>query len=122
MQTCNAKNTHDQTRSALLLRRNHQCFVLSVKHNVLSPKHNISVDLEVRTAVALHATEAGVSIDLSKGDCVAGDHGGVCLAHCDAEVWELGVAGIGESTDLSIVGCALDFGVVRVGHLRVNKE
>lgn len=88
----------------------------------MSPKHDITVDLDVGTTIGLHATEASIGIDLGKGDCVTGDHGCVGSTHCYAEVWELGVAGVGKATDLGVVGCALDFCVVGVCDLGVDEE
>jgi len=107
---------------ALLLRRNHQLLVGSVKDDVLRAEHDITVDLEVGTTVALDSTEAGVGIDLSEGDGVSGNHGHVGGSNGDTEIRELGVAGICESTDLSVVDGTGNLLVVGIGDLLVNKE
>jgi hypothetical protein len=106
----------------LRLRRNLQRLVLAVKNDILAPKHNITIDLQSRAAVALYAAEACVGVDLSEGDGVTGDHGHVVGADVDAEVWESGVARVGEATDLGVVGGALDLGVVGIGDCVVDEE
>lgn len=118
---CNAK-INPKSNHNLFLGRHHQRLVLPVEDNVLSPEHDITVDLEIGTAVGLHTTEACVCVDLGEGDGVTGDHGGVGRTHCYAEVGQLGVAGVGEAAYLGVVGCALDFCVVGVGDLRVDEE
>ena len=70
----------------LLLWRNHQLLILPVKHNIIAPEHNISVNLEVGAAVALDAAKAGVGVDLGEGDGVSRDHGGVGRTHSNAKV------------------------------------
>jgi hypothetical protein len=116
------KTTHKPGASHLLLRCHHQSLVLSIENNVLSSEHDITVDLKVGSTVALYTTEASVGVDLGKGNCITGDHGGVRWAHGNTEIWELSVAGVGETAYLSVVGCALDLCVVGVCDLWVDEE
>jgi len=118
---CNAKN-QQQHSHALFLRRNHQSLVLSIKDNILSPKHDISVDLKIGTTITLHATKTSVGVNLGKGNSVTRDHSGVIWTHGDAKGWEDSVARVCEAAYLRIVGCTLNFGVVCVGNLGVDKE
>jgi hypothetical protein len=116
------KTTQKHKVTLLLLRRHHQSLVLSIENNVLSSEHDITVDLKVGSTVTLYTAEASVGIDLSKGDGVAGNHGGVRWAHCNTKIWELGVAGVGESAYLGVVGRTLDLCVVGVRDLGVDEE
>ena len=115
-------NDKQMQTDLLLLRCHHQGLVLSVENDILSSEHDVAVDLEVGAAVALDTTEAGVGIDLSERDGVTGDHGRVGWTHGDTEIWELCVAGVGETADLSVVGCASDLCVVGVCDLWVDEE
>lgn len=94
----------------------------AVKHHVLRPEHDVAVDLQVGPSVALDAAEAGVLVDLRKGDHVAGNHGRVVVADCHAEVWELSVARVGVAADFRVVFGALYFAVVGLGDSRIDEQ
>lgn len=116
-------STHAETKNPnLSLRRNLQLLVLSIKHNILGPEHNITIDLDVRTAIALDPTEAGVSVDLGECDCGTRDLGHVGRAHSDGEVRERGVAGVGEAADLGVVDGTGYFGVIGCGDRCIDEE
>jgi len=108
--------------SRVRLWRNLQRLVPSIENHILRSKQHIPIDLQVRTAIALHAAEARVRIHLGEGDSRTGHNGHVIGADVDAEVWDGGVAGIGEAADLRIKGCAGDGGVVGVCYGVVDEE
>jgi hypothetical protein len=116
-QTLRPQETHLQ-----LLGRHLQSLVLAVENNILGAEHDVSVDLEVGTAVALDAAEAGVGVDLGEGNHVSGDLGHVGGAHGDGEIGHLCVAWVGETSDLGVVDGSLDLAVVGGGDLGIDEE
>jgi len=99
-----------------------QLLVPTIKHDVLCPEHDITVDLNARTTIALYPTKARVLIHLGKCDHVTRNHSSVVTANGHAESRKLSTARVGVAASLRIVFRALNFAVVCCSDLWVDQN
>ncbi len=97
-----------------------QLLVPTVKHYVLCPEHDITVNLNLSTTVALYPTKARTLGYFGKCDHVARNHRSVIVAEGHAESRKLSIARVGVAASLGVVFRALNLAVVCCSDLWVN--
>lgn len=111
-----------QARRLHVLWRNMQLLVPTVKHDVLRPEHDVTVNLNLRTTVALYPAKARTLRYFGKCDHVARNHRSVIVAEGHAESRKLSIARVGVAAGLGVAFRALNLAVVCCGDLRVNQN